>query len=84
MNKVTTTSAPAAIGPYSQAWEHAGLVFASGQLPVCPKTGEMPEGIAAQAAQSAENVKAILEAAGSSCELPRRHRRLRRLQRGLR
>ena len=68
MNKVTTTSAPAAIGPYSQAWEHAGLVFASGQLPVCPKTGEMPEGIAAQAAQSAENVKAILEAAGSSCE----------------
>ena len=34
MNKVTTTSAPAAIGPYSQAWEHAGLVFASGQLPV--------------------------------------------------
>ena len=68
MNKINTNAAPAAIGPYSQAWEHAGLVFASGQLPVCPKTGEMPEGIAAQAAQSAENVKAILEAAGSDCE----------------
>lgn len=68
MNKIATASAPAAIGPYSQAWEQNGLVFVSGQLPVDPRSGDMPEGIAAQAAMSAKNLAAILEAAGSDLE----------------
>lgn len=68
MNKINTASAPAAIGPYSQAWEQNGFVFASGQLPVDPATGDMPEGIAAQAAMSAKNLAAILEAADSDLE----------------
>lgn len=65
---IATTNAPAAIGPYSQAIEAGGLIFASGQIPVNPKTGEMPEGIEAQARQSMENVKGLLEAAGSSLD----------------
>lgn len=68
MNKITTASAPAAIGPYSQAWEQSGFVFVSGQLPVDPTSGDMPEGIAEQAAMSAKNLAAILEAAGSDLE----------------
>lgn len=66
MNRIETTKAPAAIGPYSQGWAVNGLVFTSGQIPVNPETGEAPEGIAAQAEQSCRNVGAILEAAGSS------------------
>ena len=46
---ISTTNAPAAIGPYSQAIEANGFVFASGQIPVNPETGEIPEGIEAQA-----------------------------------
>lgn len=65
MNVIVTNNAPGAIGPYSQGYEVAGLVFASGQLPVDPATGNMPEGIAAQAEWSCKNVGAILEAAGS-------------------
>lgn len=65
MNVIVTNNAPGAIGPYSQGYEVAGLVFASGQLPVDPATGSMPEGIAAQAEWSCKNVGAILEAAGS-------------------
>ena len=65
---IATSNAPAAIGPYSQAIEAGGLIFASGQIPVNPKTGEMPEGIEAQARQSMENVKGLLEAAGSSLD----------------
>ena len=62
---VDTKNAPGAIGPYSQAYETNGLVITSGQLPVNPADGAMPEGIAAQAEWSCKNVGAILEAAGS-------------------
>ena len=62
---VDTKNAPGAIGPYSQAYETNGLVITSGQLPVNPADGAMPEGIAAQAEWSCRNVGAILEAAGS-------------------
>lgn len=66
MKAIHTEKAPAAIGPYSQAIEANGMVFASGQLPVNPVTGQVPEGgIKAQATQSLENVKAVLEAAGT-------------------
>ncbi len=65
MEMIHTDRAPAAIGPYSQAWVAAGLVFTSGQIPVDPVTGTAPEGIAAQAEQSCKNVAAILEAAGT-------------------
>ena len=61
---IATTGAPGAIGPYSQGYEVNGFVFTSGQIPVDPATGEVPEGIAAQAEQSCKNVGAILEAAG--------------------
>ena len=65
MKKVISSPlAPAAIGPYSQATEAAGLVFVSGQLPIDAATGEMPEGIEAQARQSLLNIQHILEAAG--------------------
>ena len=65
MKVVETKNAPGAFGPYSQAYITNGFVFASGQIPVNPETGEIPEGIEAQAAQSCKNVGAILEAAGS-------------------
>ena len=65
MNVIATTNAPGAIGPYSQAYEVNGMVYTSGQIPVNPATGEIPEGIAAQAEQSCKNVGAILEAAGT-------------------
>ena len=65
---ISTTNAPAAIGPYSQAIEANGFVFASGQIPVNPETGEIPEGIEAQAQQVRKNVKNLLEAAGTSVD----------------
>ena len=65
MKVVYTDKAPAAIGPYSQAMILNGVLFTSGQIPVDPATGNIPEGIAAQAEQSCKNVGAILEAAGS-------------------
>ena len=65
MNVIATTNAPGAIGPYSQGYEVNGVVYTSGQIPVNPATGEIPEGIAAQAEQSCKNVGAILEAAGT-------------------
>ena len=65
MNVINTNNAPAAIGPYSQAYEACGLVITSGQLPVDPATGAMPEGIAAQAEWSCKNVGAIMDAAGT-------------------
>ena len=65
MNIIATDKAPGAIGPYSQGYEVNGVVYTSGQIPVNPATGEIPEGIAAQADQSCKNVGAILEAAGS-------------------
>lgn len=60
-----TKNAPGAIGPYSQGFEANGFVITSGQIPVDPATGIVPEGIAAQAEQSCKNVGAILEAAGT-------------------
>ena len=66
MNPISTTNAPAAIGPYSQGYEVNGLVYTSGQIPVDPATGSVPEGITAQAEQSCKNVAAVLEAAGAS------------------
>ena len=68
MKIINTEKAPGAIGPYSQGYELNGLVITSGQLPVDPATGAIPEGIAAQAEQSCKNVGAILEAAGVTLE----------------
>ncbi len=70
MNKkiITTDKAPAAIGPYSQAIEAGGFVFASGQIPVDPATGNIPEGIEAQAKQALTNVRNLMEASGLSME----------------
>lgn len=65
---ISTEKAPAAIGPYAQAVEKNGLIFTSGQLPIDPATGAFPEGIAAQTAQSLNNVKAILAAASVSMD----------------
>lgn len=66
MNIIATTSAPGAIGPYSQGYEVNGIVYTSGQIPVNPANGEIPEGIVAQTEQSCKNVGAILAAGGSS------------------
>ena len=66
MTVISTKNAPAAIGPYSQGMIVGSLVFCSGQIPVDPATGNIPEGIAAQAEQSCRNVSAVLEAAGSN------------------
>lgn len=60
---VFTSDAPAAIGPYSQAIDLGNLVFCSGQIPVNPATGEIPEGITAQTEQALANVTALLAAA---------------------
>jgi 2-iminobutanoate/2-iminopropanoate deaminase len=65
MKKIVSTShAPAAIGPYSQAVEAGGTLYISGQLPLNPVTGEMPEGVEAQTEQVFANIQAILTAAG--------------------
>lgn len=61
---ISTTKAPAAIGPYSQAINLNGTLYVSGQIPVNPETGAMPEGIEAQTRQALDNIGAILEAAG--------------------
>ncbi|MFP1529102.1 2-iminobutanoate/2-iminopropanoate deaminase [Escherichia coli] len=60
---IATENAPAAIGPYVQGVD-LGTIITSGQIPVNPKTGEVPADVAAQARQSLDNVKAIVEAAG--------------------
>ena len=59
-----TDNAPKAIGPYSQAVKAQGFLYTSGQLGIDPATGEMPEGVEAQAKLALENVKAILAEAG--------------------
>ena len=65
MKYISTDLAPAAIGPYSQAIEVNGFLFASGQVPLCPKTGVViGTTIEEQAKQTCENVKGILTAAG--------------------
>lgn len=68
MQIINTEKAPAAIGPYSQAYKTGNLIICSGQLPVDPETGEMPSDIKSQAKQSCLNVKAILESANSDLE----------------
>lgn len=70
MNKVISTGkAPAAIGPYSQGIVSNGFVFLAGQIPLDPSTAQVVEGgIVEQTERVLENVKAILEAAGSSLE----------------
>ena len=68
MKVISTEKAPGAIGPYSQGFITNGFVYTSGQIPVNPADGTIPEGIAAQAEQSCKNVGAILEAGGSSFE----------------
>ena len=66
MKAIHTDKAPAAIGPYSQAIEVNGFVYASGQLPIDPATGNFPEGgVAAQTRQSILNAENILQAAGT-------------------
>lgn len=66
MKPIQTELAPAAIGPYAQGVRTGRLILTSGQLPICPTTGKMAEGIAAQTAQSLQNCRAVLEAAGAS------------------
>ena len=68
MTVIATQNAPGTIGPYSQGFVTGNLIITSGQLPVDPASGTMPEGIAAQAEQSCKNVGAILEAAGSGLD----------------
>ena len=68
MQIISTSNAPGAIGPYSQGYIVNGFVYTSGQIPVDPATGNIPEGIASQAELSCANVGAILEAAGSGFE----------------
>lgn len=68
MKVISTPNAPAAIGPYAQGYIANGMVFTSGQLPVDPAAGTMPEGIAAQAEQSCKNVAAVLQAGGAALE----------------
>ena len=64
---IATPKAPAAIGPYSQAIQIGDLLFVSGQVPIDPSTGAIVEGdIKAQAQQSLNNLKAILNAAGTN------------------
>ncbi|MDO5538974.1 MAG: RidA family protein [Eubacteriales bacterium] len=65
---IITDKAPAAIGPYSQAIEVNGLVYTSGVIPVVPSTGEIPEGVEAQAKQALTNLSNLLQAAGTSMD----------------
>ena len=67
-NVIFTEKAPAALGPYSQAIEANGFVFASGQIGLDPATGLAPEGVEAQAEQALTNLAAVLEAAGTSLD----------------
>lgn len=64
MEIIATTAAPGAIGPYSQGFVTGNLVFTSGQIGLNPATGELAEGLTAQAHQACRNVGAILNAAG--------------------
>ncbi|WP_099320313.1 RidA family protein [Anaerococcus sp. Marseille-P3625] len=68
MKEINTKKAPAAIGPYVQAIVTDNLVFTSGQLPLNPETGELVTEIKAASKQALENIKAILEEAGTSMD----------------
>ncbi len=65
MKTVSTKNAPAAIGPYSQAQVVGNLVYTSGQIAIIPETGELAQGLEAQAHQVFKNLSAVLTAAGS-------------------
>ena len=68
MKIISTEKAPAAVGPYSQAIVDGGIVYASGQIPVDPATGEMKTSVSEAARQSLTNLKNLLEASGSNLE----------------
>ena len=61
---ISTTSAPAAVGPYSQAIRSGDMLFCSGQLGIDPATGELVEGVEAQAERALRNLQSVLDAAG--------------------
>lgn len=65
MKEIKTNNAPAAIGPYSQGITAGGLLFTSGQIPINPKTGEIPGGVEAQTRQALTNVSNIVKEAGA-------------------
>ena len=68
MKQISTANAPAAIGPYSQAIISGGLLYCSGQIPVEPATGVLPDGVMAQAEQAFTNLKNLIAAAGASID----------------
>ena len=68
MKETKTNNAPAAIGPYSQAITVGNMLFTSGQIPINPATGEIPEGVEEQARQALANVKNLIEAAGGKID----------------
>ena len=69
MREIRTPGAPAPVGPYSQAVVHGGLLYASGQIPIDPATNALIEGdIEAQTEQVFANLRAVLEAAGTSLD----------------
>lgn len=68
MKQISTNTAPAAIGPYSQAIVSGNTLFCSGQIPLNPQTGEIPEGVEAQAEQALTNVKNLIESAGGKID----------------
>ena len=68
MNKtITAVNAPAAVGPYCHAKLAGSTLYTSGQLGLIPATGELPDGVEAQATQALENLSAVLAAAGMTC-----------------
>lgn len=68
MNKtITAENAPAAVGPYCHAKLAGNTLYTSGQLGLSPATGELPQGVEAQAIQALENLQAVLAAAGMTC-----------------
>ena len=68
MNKtITAANAPAAVGPYCHAQLVGNTLYTSGQLGLVPETGELPQGVEAQAVQALDNLKAVLNAAGMNC-----------------
>ncbi len=64
---ITAENAPAALGPYCHAKLAGGTLYTSGQLGLIPATGELAQGVEAQAAQALDNLSAVLQAAGMSC-----------------
>ena len=68
IQKIETMEAPAAVGPYSQAIVHNGTVFVSGQIPVDPSTGVIPDDVAEQTRQALTNLGKVLDAAGSGLD----------------